>query len=74
VYSFYSFTVDISVEWSRFKAAAAAINNTVQPQFVKELTLRHVKGLNDSMKEVAGFLTEVFNFSDDFINITGCPY
>lgn len=60
VISYYmGFTVDLSMVWAPFKAAALAIANTTQPLHVKELTVHHTTHLERLLKELDHFLTEV---------------
>eukprot|EP00735_Rhodelphis_limneticus_P001014 TRINITY_DN1155_c0_g1::TRINITY_DN1155_c0_g1_i1::g.17241::m.17241 TRINITY_DN1155_c0_g1::TRINITY_DN1155_c0_g1_i1::g.17241 ORF type:complete len:1147 (-),score=362.33,sp/Q54IR8/WASC5_DICDI/52.49/0.0,Strumpellin/PF10266.4/0 TRINITY_DN1155_c0_g1_i1:284-3724(-) len=55
---FMGFTIDLTVAWYPYKAARAAISNTVRPQLVKQLCARHVQ-LNQTLAvEARKYLTE----------------
>lgn len=52
------YTVDLSIEWDRYKAAKAAIANTVNMNNVQTITARYWNSVGPLTQELAGFLRE----------------
>ena len=53
------FTADLSIEWSRYKAAKAALSNTIQPNNIAHLKKMYWEKMPAVEKLLANFLTEV---------------
>lgn len=53
-------TVDLSNVWTPFKAAAAAIKNTLQPPVIKDLVVNYSQALAKLNAELNMYLTEVW--------------
>jgi len=59
IISFYmGFKADLVLKWNNFPAAKAAIGNTIELENVKKQASVHLRHLEESIKEVKGFLRE----------------
>lgn len=63
IISYYlGYTVDLSVQWEPYKAAKAALSNTIHINNVMKLKDIYMKKMDFSLKQLDQYLTEVSNF------------
>lgn len=60
------FVVDMSVMWVPYKAASAALNNTIEPRNVAQFNASYVSKLQPALKSLRQLLTEG-TLTEDFI-------
>jgi WASH complex subunit strumpellin len=67
---FLGYTVDLSVEWSGFRAASTAVGNTVTPSTLRDLKHRFFEAVPRLLDELRAVLTEGV-LSDEYVLDSG---
>lgn len=64
-------TVDLSIAWSQYPAARSALLNSLQLSSIQNLTTKHLKLMDQNIKDLDQILTEVcVVFSPSFISFS----
>lgn len=61
-------TVDLSIAWSQYPAARSALLNSLQLSSIQNLTTKHLKLMDQNIKDLDQILTEVCFFSSSSQN------